>query len=70
MRFINVVMKFKHEGAVFHQGEKRLVEDDDAEYFCKHGWAALEGEQPVAVQPGNVKLDVQNGGHKTKGEVK
>lgn len=70
MKMIEVVAPFKHGGQQFFEGERRMVEDADADYFCQHGWAKREGEAAKPLQPGAAKLEVQNGKHATKGEVK
>lgn len=48
----------------FRAGDVVTVPDDAADYFCRAGWAAREGEEvvkppqgvPVLVQPDNAKL--------------
>jgi hypothetical protein len=66
MKTIEIVQTFKHGGQTFYQGERRVVSEGDAGYFCGLAWAKdLAGETPTGepdLSP--KKLIVQNGRHK------
>lgn len=70
MKMIEVVAPFKHDSAQYFLGERRMVSDEDAAYFCKHGWATCEGLVTGTPDVSPKTLDVQDGKHRNKGEIR
>lgn len=66
MKMIDVVTDFKHGASQFYKGERRLVPDEEAEYFLKNRWAVLAGDSPVVPQPSDVQLEVHSPVHKSQ----
>lgn len=69
MKLVNITAQIKHDSQVFYPGERRMLSDEDADYFCAHGWANVNGESASPSVPSDVTLEVKNGSHSTKGKV-
>lgn len=69
MKMVKMKELVKHDSQVFHAGESRMVEDDVATLFCKHGWAESEGLVTAERVPGPANLEVQPGKHTSKTKV-
>lgn len=66
MKLISVIAEFKHGHDTFYVGEKRYVSDEDATYFCKHGWATADSVVTGTPDTSAKTLNVQDSklGHK------
>jgi hypothetical protein len=50
MKFVDLLHDVKDEGQIYHAGERRLLDDSKASYFCGVGWAKdAEGELPTGI---------------------
>lgn len=66
MKMVEITQKVKHDSMIFHPGERRMMEDAEAAYFCKHGWATAEGLVTGTPDVSPVTLDVKAGAHVSK----
>lgn len=59
---IEVLKPFNHSGLQFHEGEIRIVDDVEGEYFCRAGWVRDTSGTVATANPGpqDVVLLVQD----------
>jgi hypothetical protein len=69
MKLVTMKELVRHDSQEFHKGEVRMVDDDTAELFCRHGWAISDGLVTGDRVPGLAELDVQSGSHPSKTKV-
>ena len=69
MKLVKITEKVKHDSKIFYPGEVRMMEDDEAAYFAKHGWGEAEGVAAGALDKSPKVLQVQDGGHVGKTKV-
>lgn len=73
MKLVELKTKVKHDSQTFYVGERRMLDDDTAAYFIKHGWAdAVESkveERKLTPPDTAVTLEVQDGNHRSKTKV-
>jgi hypothetical protein len=69
MKMVEIKEKVKHDSKVFYPGERRMLEDEEAAYFCKHGWATADGLETGTPDKSEKVLDVKSGKHVNKGEI-
>ena len=69
MKMVEMKVLAKHDSKTFYPGERRMLEDDEAAYFCKHGWATADGLETGTSDTTPVALAVQPGSHPSKTKV-
>lgn len=71
-KMVEMKSKVKHDGQVFYPGERRVLDQETAAYFEKHGWATtveVSVAESVPASAGEVTLDVHGGKHSSKSKV-
>jgi len=71
MKMVEITADVRHDSDIFYPGERRMMEDADAQYFVDNGWGTTEGMEvsnrtvPLDV-PADVTLKVNPGKHSAR----
>lgn len=66
---VEILVDIKHEGAQFHAGELRVLDEGTAGYFCGNGWAKRPGDDAVSpdTSPKTLTIEPAKHGHDNPG---
>lgn len=60
---VEILMRVKHEGSQFFEGETRILDDRTAGYFCNNGWAKYQDSAAVNVDTAPKTLVIEPAKH-------
>ena len=74
MKMVEITQEVRHASDIYYPGERRLMEDEEADYFLTNGWGTtdFEDERPPLVDRPSVEdvtLKVTPGRHSSKSKV-